>query len=322
MQALKFSPLGLGTAPLGGLYSPVTDDDAAEALQAAWDAGIRFFDTAPQYGNGLSESRLGRFLKNKPRDDFVLATKVGRLLRKPVTPTGEDAYYKGTPEVRPVFNFSYDGIMASFEESLQRTGLDRLDILHIHDPDNHYREAIDGAFRALDSLRSQGLIRGIGAGMNQSEMLVQFANAARFDYFLLAGRYSLLEQAALDEFFPVCEEKDIGVFVGGVYNSGILANPAPGAKFNYEDASPALITRAQRMAAVCERHGVSLKAAAIQFPAAHPAVRSVLMGARNAAEVRENAALWQVAIPAALWQELRDTGLIAPHAPLPAAPTA
>lgn len=314
---LRITRLGLGTAPLGGLYEPVSDEAAEATIARAWDLGLRFFDTAPQYGNGLSERRLGAFLAGKPRESYVLCTKVGRLLRRPARPVGEDAYYKGTPPERPLFDFSYDGVMRSFEESLERLGTGRIDVLHIHDPDDHYDEAVAGAYRALDRLRSDGVIGAVGAGMNQSEMLASFARAGRFDCFLLAGRYTLLEQGALQDFLPLCQQQGIGVIIGGVYNSGILANPALGAKFNYVDADPALIARALDLQAVCARHGVPLKAAAIQFPAAHPAVASILTGARNAAEIAENEALFRHPIPAALWEELRALGLIDPAAPTP-----
>jgi D-threo-aldose 1-dehydrogenase len=313
---LRVTKLGLGTAPLGGLYQPVSDADADATMTQAWDDGIRFFDTAPQYGNGLSERRLGAFLKTKPRDAYVLATKVGRLLRVPAQPGGEDAYYKGTPPERPVFDFSYDGVLRSFEESLKRLSLDRIDILHIHDADQHYDEALAGAYRALDRLRGEGAIKAVGAGMNQSEMLTRFAREGRFDCFLLAGRYTLLEQRALDEFLPLCQERGIGVFIGGVYNSGILANPAGSAKFNYEEAAPTLISRANQLNDVCRRHGVSLKAAAIQFPLHHPAVTAVLMGPRNPAELVDSETMLKESIPAALWSDLVREGLLDARAPI------
>jgi D-threo-aldose 1-dehydrogenase len=313
---LRVTRLGLGTAPLGGLYEPVSNALADETIAKAWDLGLRFFDTAPQYGNGLSERHLGRALAGKPRDSYVLATKVGRLLRVP-DQAQEDAFYKGTPPERPVFDFSYDGVMRSLEESLERLGVDRIDVLHIHDPDDHYDAAVAGAYRALDRLRADGVIGAVGAGMNQAEMLARFARDGVFDCFLLAGRYTLLEQDSLDDFMPLCEARGIGVIIGGVYNSGILANPNIGAKFNYQDADPALIVRAQALDAVCRRHDVPLKAAAIQFPTAHPAVASILTGARNPAELAENEALFRHPIPADLWAELRAEGLIAPAAPTP-----
>lgn len=309
------SPLGLGTAPLGGLYSAVSDEQAYRVIEAAWEYGLRFFDTAPMYGNGSAERRLGATLRGKPRHSYVLATKVGRLLRLPATPSVEDAYYKGTPPERPVFDFSYDGVMRSFEESLIRLGLDRIDILHIHDPDSHETEAMAGAYRALDRLRAEGSIRAVGAGMNQWEMLARFAEAGSFDCFLLAGRYTLLDQSALATLLPICERRNVRILVGGVYNSGLLADPKPGAKFNYTDAPPKLIERAQRLAEVCRSHGVPLKAAAIQFPALHPTVASVLTGARSVTELEENVTMNRVPIPTALWDDLRRQGLISQDAP-------
>lgn len=319
MPLPSLTPLGLGTAPLGGLYNPVSDEEAHRVIDAAWRHGIRFFDTAPLYGHGAAERRLGAVLAGRPRDSFVLATKVGRLLRRPAEPAPEDAYYKGTPPERPVFDFSHDGVMRSFEESLQRLGLDRIDILHLHDPDAHEAEAMAGAYRALDRLRAEGLIRAVGAGMNQWPMLARFAEAAAFDVFLLAGRYTLLDQSALPTLLPVCQRRGVRLIAAGVYNSGLLADPRPGAKFNYDDAPPEMIERAQRLAAVCAAHGVPLKAAAMQFPAAHPAVASVLTGARSVAELEENVAMAKVPVPAALWDDLRHRGLIAADAPTRAA---
>lgn len=315
LTALSATTLGLGTTAIGGLYSATSAAGADATMDTAWELGIRFFDTAPQYGNGMAEQRLGAFLKTKPSDDYVLCTKVGRLLRLPEKPEGEDAYYKDTPPERPVFDFSYDGVMTSVEESLKRLGVERIDVLHIHDPDNHYVQAIDGAYKALDTLRSEGTIGAVGAGMNQSEMLAEFARNGNFDCFLLAGRYTLLEQDALKDFLPLCTEKNISIIIGGVYNSGILANPRAGAKFNYQDADEALIERALQLEAVCLRHGTPLKAAAIQFPLAHPAVASVLTGARSREEIVENDALFRKPIPAALWQDLKAEGLISAEAP-------
>lgn len=319
MALPPLTPLGLGTAPLGGLYSPVSDEEAHRVIDAAWRHGIRFFDTAPLYGHGAAERRLGAVLAGRPRDSYVLATKVGRLLRRPTEPAPEDAYYKDTPPERPVFDFSHDGVMRSFEESLQRLGLDRIDILHLHDPDAHETEAMAGAYRALDRLRAEGLIRAVGAGMNQWPMLARFAEAGSFDAFLLAGRYTLLDQSALPTLLPVCERRGVRLIAAGVYNSGLLADPRPGAKFNYDDAPPAMIERAQRLAAACAAHGVPLKAAAMQFPAGHPVVASVLTGARSVAELDENVAMLKVPVPAALWDDLRHQGLIAADAPTPAA---
>jgi len=311
---LHASRLGVGTTAIGGLYSPTSATSADSTMEAAWSTGVRFFDSAPQYGNGMAEQRLGAFLNSKPRDEYVVCTKVGRLLRVPEKPV-DDSYYKGTPPERPVFDFSYDGVLKSVEESLARLGLDRIDVLHIHDPDAHYHQAIEGAYKALDRLRSDGTIGAVGAGMNQSKMLAEFARNGNFDCFLLAGRYTLLEQGALTELLPLCVQKNISIIIGGVYNSGILANPAAGAKFNYEDADRALIERALKLEKVCLSHGVPLKAAAIQFPLAHPAVASVLTGPRTPEEMLENAELFRLPIPGALWQDLKSNGLISADAP-------
>lgn len=297
---LQVTRLGLGTAPLGGLFEEVADDEAHRVVEAAWKAGIRFFDTAPLYGHGLAELRLGAVLSSKPRDEFVLATKVGRLMRAGAPPEPGQAY-KGVPPVNPVFDFSYDGVMRSVEESLSRLGLDRIDVLHIHDPDDHFDEALTGAYRALDRLRSEGSIRAVGAGMNQSEMLVRFAREANFDCFLLAGRYTLLDRSGAAELLPLCAERRIAIIAGGVFNSGILADPRPGATFNYTTAPPDLVRRAEELKAVCDRAGASLKAAAIQFPLRHPAVATVLTGCRSVAEVEENVRAFQADIPDYLW---------------------
>ncbi len=295
--------LGLGSAPLGGLFEAVSDDEAHRVVEAAWQAGIRFFDTAPLYGHGLAEQRFGAVLRTKPRDEFVIATKVGRLLRKDAPPEPGQAY-KGAPPVNPVFDFSYDGVMRSAEESLVRLGLDHIDVLHIHDPDDHYEEALSGAYRALDRMRSEGTIKAVGAGMNQAEMLARFAREADFDCFLLAGRYTLLDRIGLKELLPLCVEKGIAIIAGGVFNSGILADPRPGATYNYTVAPPQLVERAAQLNAICKRHGVDLKAAAIQFPLRHPAVACALTGCRSVAEVEENVRMFETPIPDTLWDEL------------------
>ena len=281
----------------------MADDEAHRVVEAAWQAGIRFFDTAPLYGHGLAEQRLGAVLRAKPREEFVLATKVGRLLRADAPPEPGQAY-KGVPPVNPTYDFSYDGVMRSVEESLARLGLDRVDVLHIHDPDEHFEDALAGAYRALDRLRAEGTIRAVGAGMNQAEMLVRFAREADFDCFLLAGRYTLLDRTGAAELLPLCVEKSIAIIAGGVFNSGILANPRPGTAFNYQPAPPELVDRALRMQEICARHGVELKAAAIQFPLRHPAVASVLTGCRSVREVEENVRMFQAPIPSSLWDEL------------------
>ena len=300
---LRVTDLGLGSAPLGGMFEAVTEDDVHRVVDAAWSAGIRFFDTAPLYGHGLAEQRMGDVLRTKPRDDFVLATKVGRLLRAGAPPEPGQAFV-GVPPVNPVFDFSYEGVMRSVDESLGRLGLDRIDILHIHDPDDHYEQALHGAYRALDTLRSEGTIAAVGAGMNQAEMLARFARDANFDCFLLAGRYTLLDRIGAKELLPLCVERGIAVVAGGVFNSGILANPNSDTHYNYRPAPAELIRRALELKAICERHGVDLKAAALQFPLRHPAIAVVLTGPRSVAELEENIRMFQAPIPDDLWREL------------------
>lgn len=347
--------MGLGTVPLGGLYEPIGDEDAGALVRRSYELGVRLFDTAPQYGSGLAERRLSRVLPEFPREDVIVATKVGRLIRPTSMPakvvtvlreviTNRDASrFVGAsrhvvhrlqgrtahvapatppadapdPRLAPVFDFSYDGAMRSLEESLERLGLDRVDMLLLHDPDYYFKQAMSGAVRALDQLRADGTVGAIGVGMNQSAMLTRFALEANFDCFLAAGRYTLLDQTALDDLLPACESRGSSVIVGGVYNSGILADPRPGTHFNYEPAAQAVLDKALAIKAICDRHGVPLKAAAIQFPLGHPSVAAVLAGSRSVAEVEENAAMLAHPIPADLWLELRHEGLIAPHVPTP-----
>lgn len=310
---IHVSALGLGTAPIGGLYEAVPESQARATVERAWEAGTRFFDTAPLYGHGLAERRLGAVLAQRPRDELVLATKVGRLLR----PGETETIFHGIPPVQPVFDFSGPGIRRSLEESLERLGLDRVDIVHIHDPDDHADQALAESFPVLDELRREGVIRAVGAGMNQTQVLSRFAREADFDCFLVAGRYTLLDQSALDELLPLCVERGIGIIIGGVYNSGVLARPEVGATYDYAPAPAPVLERARALAAVCAAHDVPLMAAAIQFPFGHPAVASVLSGARSAAEVEQNERMARMSIPAALWDELKDRGLLAPNAPTP-----
>jgi D-threo-aldose 1-dehydrogenase len=315
-SSLSVTRFGLGTAPLAGLYEAVPEDQALAVISRAWDAGIRHFDTAPLYGSGLAEMRLGKALAGKPRAEFVLASKVGRLLRAGAPPEpGQN--FKGTPPVNPVFDFTYDGVMRSVDESRERLQLERIDILHIHDPDDHYDDAIKGAYKALDQLRSDGVIQAAGAGMNQAEMLARFAREGNFDCFLLAGRYTLLDQVALDELLPICVERGIAIIAAGVYNSGILADPKPGARYNYTAAPQALLERARKIREVCDSHGVPLKAAALQFPLGHPSVSCVVVGCRSVDQLDESIRMFEVEIPVALWQELKAEGLLREDAPTP-----
>lgn len=301
--------IGLGGGPIASLFTEVTEEHARATIDRAWDAGIRFFDTAPLYGHGLSEIRFGRALRGRPRDEFVIASKVGRLL-VPLAP-GEcvESAFVNHPPYRPVFDYSRDAIFRSVEQSLARLGLDRIDILHVHDPDMHFGDVIRHAYPALDSLRAQGVVRAIGAGMNQWQMLARFARECDFDCFLLAGRYTLIDRSALPELLPLCVRRNISIILGGPYNSGILATGArPGATFNYEAAPAEWIEKTRRVEAICERYGVPLKAAALQFPLRHPAVAAVIPGCRSSVEVDESVAMMDRAIPEAFWHQLGEPG--------------
>ena len=242
-------------------------------------------------------------LRTKPRDEYVVSTKVGRLLRADAPPD-PDQSFKGSPPLNPVFDFSYDGVMRSVEESLDRLGLSRVDVLLIHDPDNDYDQALHGAYRALDRLRSEGSITAVGAGMNQSEMLARFAREAEMDCFLLAGRYTLLDRSGARELLPLCADRGIGVVAGGVFNSGILADPDAQALYNYRPAPQELIQRARQLQALCAGRGVNLKAASLQFPLRHPAVTAVLIGPRSVSQLEENVTMFEAPIPEDLWVEL------------------
>ncbi|HEX6351319.1 MAG TPA: aldo/keto reductase [Candidatus Dormibacteraeota bacterium] len=310
--ALELPRVGLGTAPLGNLFSAVPESEARALVERAWTAGIRLFDTAPLYGYGLAERRLGALLSAQPRDSFLLSTKVGRLVRPRARPEPGD--FVIADHVGPVWDFSYEGARRSLEESLDRLRLNRVDIALIHDPDDHHAEALGGAYRALHELREQGVVRAIGAGMNQAEALARFAREGDFDVFLVAGRHTLLEQPALPELLPLCVERGIQVMVGGVFNSGLLAG---GATYNYRPAPARLLERAQALEATCARHGVPLKAAALQFPYGHPAVASVLLGCRSVAQLEENLALLAHPVPPGLWSELKAEGLLGAEVPTP-----
>lgn len=320
---VALTALSLGGAPLGNLYRPTSEDDARDAVDGAWSAGMRYFDTAPHYGLGLSERRLGAALREHPREDFVLSTKVGRLLEPVAEVTGDDDEGFAVPAThRRRRDYSREGVLRSLEASLGRLGLDRVDIVFVHDPDEHYREVLDGAYPALEELRAQGVVRAIGAGMNQAEMLADFARETDMDLLMLAGRYTLLEQDALDDLLPACEARDVAIVAAGVFNSGLLARERPPqeAKYNYEDAPAELVRRAHRLADVCDRHGVSLPAAALHFPLGHPVVKSVCIGARSRAQVLRNAELFELPVPGELWSELQAEGLLREDAPVPAAP--
>jgi D-threo-aldose 1-dehydrogenase len=318
--SLALSELSLGCAQLGNMYREVSDADARSTIDVAWELGVRYFDTAPHYGLGLSERRLGAALASRPRDAYVLSSKVGRLL-EPVQVAGglDDQGFVVPATHRRVWDFSRKGIRRSLEESLERLGLDRLDIVYLHDPDEHWADVLETGYAALEELRTAGIVGAIGAGMNQSAMLADLVRQTDIDVVMLAGRYTLLEQDALDDLLPLCCERRVAVVAAGVFNSGLLARARPpdDAKYNYADAPRALVERAQAIARICERHGTTLPAAALAFPLAHGAVASVCVGARSAAQMRRNAALHCEAIAPDLWSELKAQGLLRSDAPVP-----
>lgn len=303
---VEVSRLALGGGPLSGPLGAATPDDVDGIVARAWEHGVRFFDTAPLYGTGELERRLGRALSRWKPEEYVIATKVGRLLRK-------DA----SGEMAPNFDFSYDGVMRSLDESLMRLRMTSVDVLHIHDPDDHWDQASDGAYMALDMLRSSGVVKAIGAGMNQAAMLERFADELHLDAFLMAGRYTLLDHRTSRSLMEKCARKGIGIIIGGVYNSGILAGPVEGARYNYAPASSEWLDRARRLEATCNRHSVPLKAAALQFPLANPAVSTVLTGVRSVEELDQNVEMARVEIPDALWADLRRECLVEEWVPLP-----
>jgi D-threo-aldose 1-dehydrogenase len=320
--SLAVPRVGVGTAPLGNMFEALSDEHADAVLAAAVAGGLRYFDTAPLYGHGLAEQRVGRAVARLPRDEVFVSTKVGRLLRADA-PRDEsqfylgEPFYKDVPPVGPVWDFTYDGIMRSVDESFQRTGLDRFDVLLLHDPDDHFDAASTTAYRALARLREDGTTRAIGAGMNQAPMLARLVQACDLDILLVAGRYTLLDQVAMDELLPLCEQRTVSIVVGGVFNSGILIDPAPGVRYNYVPAEPAVIARAQRIKSVCDRYDVPLPAAALQFPLAHPRVCTVLLGVRAIDELEKNVRWLDVSIPDELWADLKSEGLLRDDAPTP-----
>ncbi|MFB7761062.1 aldo/keto reductase [Streptomyces xiamenensis] len=320
---LTFSELSLGGAPLAGLGSPVSGEQARQTVDTAWELGIRGFDTAPHYGIGLSERRLGAALAHRPRAELTLSTKVGRLLvpHEGKAAAGDDGAYgfPGVPAThRRQWDFTADGVRRSLEASLERLGLDRADLVLLHDPDDHEHQALTEAYPALERLRAEGTVGAIGVGMNQSAMPARFVRDTDIDVVLLAGRYTLLDQDGLSELLPAAAARGVGVVIGGVFNSGLLADPRPGASYDYRPAPEPLLRRALRIKDIAARHGVPLRAAALRFPLGHPAVVSVLVGARSAAEVRDAVAMSGHPVPDGLWEELRAEGLLPPHAPVPA----
>jgi D-threo-aldose 1-dehydrogenase len=307
-------PAGFGAAPLGNLFQETSDAEAAGAVGAAWEAGVRYYDTAPHYGLGLSERRLGSALADRARADALVSTKVGRLL-VPSPDTADlrdDEGYDVPASVRRVWDFSADGVRRSLDASLDRLGLDRIDIVYVHDPDDHGDAASSYAIPALVALREQGVVDAIGVGMNQSAMPAEFVRRHDIDLVMLAGRFTLLDQSALDDLLPLAAERDVGIVAAGVYNSGLLSQPRPavGGMYDYKPAPPELLDRALRLAAVCEAHGVDLPTAAIHFPKRHPAVVSVVVGARTADQVRVNVERQATPVPDDLWTELESSGLV------------
>ena len=311
--------VGLGGAPLGNLLGEVPEGDAIATVNAAWDEGWRYFDTAPHYGLGLAEERLGLGLRGKPRDEYVLSSKVGRIIYSSDTAAVDDEGFDVSTTRRRRWDFSRDGVLQSIEDSLRRIGTDRLDVVYVHDPDDHYDEAVATAFPTLIELREQGVIGAIGSGMNQTAMLTRFVREVDIDVIMLAGRYSLIDPDGLDDVLPACLENDVQVVAVGVFNSGLMSQPRPaaGTTLNYEPAAQSLIDKANKLADVCESHGTTLPAAALAFPLAHPAVAGIAVGCRNPEEVHTNAALARIEVPTALWSDLKSTGLLREDAPTP-----
>jgi D-threo-aldose 1-dehydrogenase len=326
-RKLDFTTLGFGSAPLGNFLRSFTEDECDATVRAAWDAGLRYYDTAPLYGLGLSEDRVGRILRKHPRDQYLLSTKVGRLL-KPLAPgeTFDAGIFVDVPPMKFDYDYSYDAVMRSFEGSLKRMGIDRVDILLVHDVDGpshggraqseaRIRELMEtGGWRAVDELRASGVVDAIGIGVNEWEPCARMLELADPDLFLLAGRYTLLEQAPLDTLFPQMEKKNAKIILGGPYNSGVLAGKTT---FNYGEIPDEVAQRVKLLHKVCDAHGVKLRDAALAFVAAHPIVVSVIPGAVSPQEVANNVAILEEKIPAALWDDLRREGLLHPEAPVP-----
>jgi D-threo-aldose 1-dehydrogenase len=321
--------MGLGTAPLGNLYAPLSDADAAETVRRALALGVRYIDTAPHYGNGLAEHRIGAVLRGLDRESVVLSTKVGRIMNADPAAPREQHGFVGVLPFRQHFDYSYDGALRSIEDSLQRLGVGRIDIALIHDIDvfthgldaqpQRFREAMEGAYPALARLKAEGAVRAIGLGVNDWQVCLDALEHGDFDGFLLAGRYTLIDQSALTELLPACERRNARIILGGPYNSGILARGAvEGATFNYRPAEPAILERVRGVSSICARFGVPLQAAALQFPLGHPAIATVLPGARSPAEVEANLRFAAHSIPGDFWRALKDADLLGRDVPVPA----
>lgn len=329
-SGVSLSPVGLGGVPLGEIYARVDETVARETMSAAWDAGIRYYDTSPWYGRGLSELRFGTLLRQKPRSEFVLSTKVGRTFHRPSDPASfKGEFWAGGLPFEHRFDYTYDGIMRSYDQSLMRLGLNTIDLLLIHDLDvaeigsedlvkHHFRDLERSGWRALEALRHSGEISAIGAGVNILGTIPEFLRRFDLNFFLVAMPYTLLDQDVLNEEFPLCRERGVGIIVGSPYASGILATGTTTSNpyYNYLPATPAILEKTKRIEAVCVRHDVPLKAAAFQFPLRHPIVASVVSGAGTPAQATENARLLDVSIPQDFWQELMSLGLLHPDSPL------
>jgi len=311
-SAVEVTELGFGGGPLGGLFTPLDDDTAAAALAAAWDCGIRYFDTSPHYGIGQSERRIGSFLRGKPRAEFTLSTKVGRLLIPQEAAGRMDESFQVPATHRRVWDFSRDGVLRSFEDSLARLDTDRIDVLFLHDAEDHFEAALRDGYPALAELRAQHAVGAIGAGMYDTAKLTRLVQETDVDVVMLAGRYTLLNHSAVDDLLPACAARGVSVLAVSVFNSGILATPRPaaGATFDYEPAAPELLRRAHRIADVCEAHGVTLPQAAMAFPLLHPVVAGIVIGMRSAEEAQWNAEAFRAEVPAGLWADLRSEGLL------------
>ena len=316
--AVEVTRLGMGGGPLGGLFTPVDHDDAIATLTAAWDAGIRYFDTAPHYGIGQSERWFGEFLGTRPRDELTFSTKVGRVLVEQDPDGRTDEAFEVPATHRRVWDFSQDGIRRSLHDSLERMGVDRVDVLYLHDAEEHFEESLRNGYPALADLRSEGVVSAIGAGMGESALLARLVREADVDAVMLAGRYTLLDQSALDDLLPACQQRQVSVAAASVFNSGILAqdHPTAGATYEYAPASATLLHRAQRIAEVCTAHGVTLPQAAIAFPLTHPVVASVVLGMRSPLEVSTNAGHFGAPVPPQLWVDLRDQRLLDERVPI------
>jgi D-threo-aldose 1-dehydrogenase len=315
---VRVTELGFGGGPLGGLFEPLDDETAAGALDAAWDSGIRYFDTSPHYGIGHSERRIGGLLRGKPRAEVTLSTKVGRLL-VPQDPAGRmDDSFAVPATHRRVWDFTRDGVLRSVEDSLRRIGVDRIDLLLLHDAEEHFEDALREGYPALAELRAQGVVGAIGAGMYHPGKLTRLVEESDVDVVMLSGRYTLVDHTALDDLLPTCTARGVSVLAASIFNSGLLAThrPAEGATFDYAPAAPELLRRAHRMADVCEAHGVTLPELAMAFPLRHPAVAGIVVGMRTADEVRRDVAAFGRQIPAGVWSDLRGEGLLDERAPV------